>query len=148
MALGFRMKTAPTILTLLLLFRALHADSAEFVIDPNDILPKFDEPYWTAVEYSAIPKRTEMVVRTSSEDVVRAFWAKHSNRYDAKKAHIALKEERAISSGGTHFRRMLMYLTDYRERSDHGYCGVYIAVWFRPSGVIDRFYFSERMCPV
>lgn len=137
-----------TILALLHCLWASQAHGAEFVIDPEDIDPKFDEPQWTEVEYSAIPKSTEMIVRMSSGDVIKAFWVKHPDRYDVEKAHLELREERAILSRGTHFRRMLMYLTDLRERSDHGYCGEYVAIWFASSGTIHNFYFSERMCPI
>jgi hypothetical protein len=142
-----------TMLSLLLFLFSLcllasQTQGAEFTIDPADIDPKFSEPQWTETEFSAIPKGKEMIVRMSTEDLIKVFWEKNSDRYDEEKAHFEMKEERAIRSGGAYYRRLLMYITDLRERSDHGYCGEYIAVWFVPSGSVQQFYFSERMCPL
>ena len=142
------MKRTLSILALLHCVLALHAQDAEYNINPQDIEPKFNEPRWVTVPYSDIPNGADMIVRMSTEEVMTAFWAKHSDRYEETKSHLELQEERAIRSGAVYFRRLLMYLTDMRERSDHGYCGAYVAVWFTPAGAIENFYFSERMCPV
>lgn len=144
------MNRTPLVFVLILLhcLLSLPAGGAEFSIDADGILPKFDEPEWKEVEYSTIPKNTEMLLQMSSEEVTNAFWDKYSNRYDRGKTRIELREERAIVHAGAYFRRLTMFITDFRERSDHGYCGEFAAIWFTPAGNIHGFYFSERVCPI
>jgi hypothetical protein len=110
------MNPTPSVLLLIILhfLWSFPARGAELSIDADGILPKFDEPEWNEIEYSAIE----------------------------------LREERAIVHSGAYFRRLTMFITDFRERSDHGYCGEFAAIWFAPAGNIHGFYFSERVCPI
>jgi hypothetical protein len=124
------MNPTPSVLLLIILhfLWSFPARGAELSIDADGILPKFDEPEWNEIEYSAIPKNTEMLVRMSSEEVTNAFWGKYSNKYDRSRTRIELREERAIVHSGAYFRRLTMFITDFRERSDHGYCGEFAAI--------------------
>jgi hypothetical protein len=45
---------ALSILALLHCLCSFQANGAEFVIGPDDIDPKFDDPQWTQVEFSAV----------------------------------------------------------------------------------------------
>jgi hypothetical protein len=123
------------------------ADSSQQASQPR-WLPKSSEPSHKDVPYRRLPASTKMVVRMSSDDVLRMVQKQFAGKFDPDEGVFSVGWEGLIQSPKGLFRRMGVYFADRRSEGVHGVCAQEIGVWFRPSGEVAGIYVGEPLCPV
>ena len=89
-----------------------------------------------------------MVVRMSSDDVLRMVQEQFVGKFDPDEGVFSVRWEGLIQSPKGFFRRVAVYFEDRRSEGPHGVCAQEIAVWFRPSGEVAGVYVGEPLCPL